>query len=147
MLQKLVFDLFCSTPLTSTGWVRTTTFSLGNVHHLSTAAVIESLLFSQEFFLWKNLQEELRIKPGLPGRWAWTLLLCYGDPPSIWPFWLTTLVNRIVTSQLYSIKPKSTLSHNALGIKILRTPIIKPRTNRCRARTPFIILWVLPDGT
>ena len=37
-------EFFCSTALTSTGWVRMTTFSLGTVHHLSRAAVIESLL-------------------------------------------------------------------------------------------------------
>ena len=34
---------FCNTALTSTGWVRMTTLSLGTIHHLSSAAVIESL--------------------------------------------------------------------------------------------------------
>ena len=72
---------FCSTALTSIGWVRMTTLSLSTVHQLSSAAVIESLLiiiFPRKIALKKS---ELRIEPGPPGRKAWALPLCYGGPP------------------------------------------------------------------
>ena len=56
--------------------------SLSTVHPLSSTAVIESLLIPE-----KN-PGELRIEPGLPGREAWTLPLCYGDTPCGWIYLL-----------------------------------------------------------
>ena len=81
-------SVFCSTALTSTGWVRMTIKPQHCPPFLSSAAVIETK--RHQIFL-KNLGT-LGIKPGQPGREAWMLPLCYGNPPTI------TLLYRAATT-------------------------------------------------
>ena len=63
-LHPIVLLCFCSTALTSSGWVRITTLSLGTVHHLSSATVIESLLIFLRIIPLKIILGSWELNPG-----------------------------------------------------------------------------------
>ena len=83
---------FCSTALTSAGWVRTTVLSIGTVHQqLSSAAIIES---QQEIFLIKNVRsresypgrqdvKRKRYLCAMPTPWQASFLYCAESPETL----------------------------------------------------------------